>query len=64
MGNEEYAKENGSYGLTTMRHKHVEVNGSKITFEFLGKSKVHHTIDLQDRRLAKIIRRCEDLPGL
>ena len=63
VGNEEYAKENGSYGLTTMRHKHVEVEGSKITFEFLGKSRVHHTIDLQDRRLAKIIQRCEDLPG-
>jgi DNA topoisomerase-1 len=63
VGNEEYARENGSYGLTTMRNKHVEVNGSKITFSFQGKSRVHHTINLQDRRLANIIKRCEDLPG-
>jgi DNA topoisomerase-1 len=63
VGNQEYAKENGSYGLTTMRNKHVEVNGSKITFSFQGKSRVHHTINLQDRRLANIIRRCEELPG-
>ena len=63
VGNEEYAKQNHSYGLTTMRNKHVEVNGSKITFSFLGKSRVHHTINLEDRRLAKIIRRCSDLPG-
>ena len=63
VGNQEYAKENGSYGLTTMRTKHVEVEGSKITFDFQGKSKVHHTIDLQDRRLARIIRQCADLPG-
>ncbi len=63
VGNEEYARENKSYGLTTMRHKHVEVHGSEITFTFQGKSKVHHTISLQDRRLAKIIRRCEEMPG-
>ena len=63
VGNTEYARENKSYGLTTMRNKHVEVDGSKITFTFQGKSRVHHTIDLTDRRLAKIIKRCEDLPG-
>lgn len=63
VGNEEYARENKSYGLTTMRNKHVEVHGSHITFTFQGKSRVHHTIDLQDRRLAKIIQRCEDIPG-
>ncbi len=63
VGNAEYARENKSYGLTTMRNKHVEVDGSKITFTFQGKSRVHHTIDLTDRRLAKIIKRCEDLPG-
>ncbi len=63
VGNEEYARENKSYGLTTMRNKHVEVHGSHITFTFQGKSHVHHTIDLQDRRLAKIIQRCEDIPG-
>ena len=63
VGNEEYARENHSYGLTTMRNKHVEVHGSKITFTFQGKSRVHHTINLQDRRLAKIIERCEEIPG-
>lgn len=63
VGNEEYARENKSYGLTTMRHKHVEVNGSKITFDFQGKSRVHHTINLQDRRLAKILKQVSDLPG-
>ena len=63
VGNVEYAKENKSYGLTTMRNKHVEVAGSTITFTFQGKSKVNHTIDLQDRRLARIVKRCEELPG-
>ncbi|MGI4852903.1 MAG: DNA topoisomerase IB [Janthinobacterium lividum] len=63
VGNEEYARENKSYGLTTMLHKHVEVNGSKITFDFQGKSRVHHTINLQDRRLAKILKQVSDLPG-
>ena len=63
VGNQEYAKENGSYGLTTLRNKHVEVNGSLVTFSFQGKSKVHHTVSLQDRRLARIVKQCEDLPG-
>ena len=63
VGNEEYALENKSYGLTTMRHKHVEVNGAKITFDFQGKSRVHHTVNLQDRRLAKILKQISDLPG-
>ncbi len=63
VGNEEYARENKSYGLTTMRNKHVEVEGSKITFTFQGKSRVHHTINLKDRRLAAIVKRCADIPG-
>ena len=63
VGNAEYAKENGSYGLTTLRNKHVEVEGSKVTFSFQGKSRVHHTVSLQDRRLARIVRQCSDLPG-
>jgi DNA topoisomerase-1 len=63
VGNQEYAKENGSYGLTTLRTKHVEVHGSQVTFSFQGKSKVHHTVSLEDRRLARIIKQCEDLPG-
>lgn len=63
VGNEEYAKENHSYGLTTLRHKHVEVHGANVTFEFQGKSRVHHTISLHDRKLARIIKQCEEMPG-
>ncbi len=63
VGNEEYARTNKSYGLTTMRTKHVEVRGAKVTFDFQGKSRVHHTVNLQDRRLAKIIRQISELPG-
>ncbi|SNT33581.1 DNA topoisomerase-1 [Granulicella rosea] len=63
VGNEEYARQNHSYGLTTMRNRHVEVHGSEIVFSFKGKSGVRHTIDLRDRRLAKIVQRCSDLPG-
>ena len=63
VGNAEYAKENHSYGLTTMRHKHVEIHGSTIHFDFKGKSGVHHSIDLSDKRLARIIKRCEEIPG-
>ena len=63
VGNEEYARENKSYGLTTMHNRHVEIEGSAITFSFQGKSKVHHTINLHDRRLAGIVKRCADLPG-
>lgn len=63
VGNEEYARTNKSYGLTTMRTKHVEVRGANVTFDFQGKSRVHHTINLQDRRLAKIIRQISELPG-
>ena len=50
VGNDEYARENKSYGLTTMRTRHVEVEGSAITFSFQGKSKVRHTVNLHDRR--------------
>ena len=63
VGNQEYAKENKSYGLTTMRNKHVEVHGAEVTFSFQGKSRVHHTISLKDRRLARIIKACEEIPG-
>lgn len=63
VGNEEYARENRSYGLTTMRNHHVAINGSAITFKFRGKSGIRHSIDLHDRRLAKIIQRCQGLPG-
>ncbi len=63
VGNEEYARQNHSYGLTTMRNKHVDVNGSTVTFKFQGKSGVKHTVDITDRRIAKIIQRCQDIPG-
>ena len=63
VGNREYARENHSYGLTTMRNRHVDVEGSKMTFRFKGKSGVHHEIELMDRRLANIVRKCHDLPG-
>lgn len=63
VGNVEYARENHSYGLTTMRNHHVNVDGSNITFKFQGKSGIKHTIDLNDRRIAKIVKRCQDIPG-
>lgn len=63
VGNEEYAKTNKSYGLTTIRNSHAKVRGSTIEFRFRGKSGVQHTIDLEDPRLARIIRKCQDLPG-
>jgi DNA topoisomerase-1 len=63
VGNVEYAKQNQSYGLTTMRGKHVRVDGSTIMFKFQGKSGVRHAVDITDRRLARIIQRCQDIPG-
>src|SRR5207302_1003923 len=60
---EEYAKQNGSVGLTTMRDQHAKINGSTVRFEFRGKSRVHHAVDLEDRRLARIVKACRDLPG-
>jgi DNA topoisomerase-1 len=63
VGNEEYARRNRSYGLTTMRDSHVEVIGSRLEFHFRGKSGKDHAIGLQDRRLSRIVKRCQDLPG-
>ncbi len=63
IGNEEYARENKTFGLTTMRGRHVHVEGATVTFKFQGKSGVRHTIDINDRRLARIIQRCQDIPG-
>ena len=63
VGNEEYAHENKSYGLTTIHDNHAKVRGSTIHFHFRGKSGVEHSIDLTDPRLAKIVRKCQDLPG-
>ena len=63
VGNEEYARENSSFGLTTMRTRHVTVAGSRIRFRFRGKSGVEHEVKLVDRRLATIVGRCQELPG-
>jgi len=63
VGNEEYAKENKSFGLTTLQDKHVAVKGSTLRFEFRGKSGVRHCIGVNDRRLARIVKQCRDLPG-
>ena len=63
IGNEEYARHNRSFGLTTMRSKHVKVTGAKIRFEFRGKSGKAFSLDLNNRRLAKIVNQCQDLPG-
>ena len=63
VGNEAYARENASFGLTTMRNRHVDVDGTSIRFHFRGKSGVEHEVEVQDRRVAKVIARCTDLPG-
>src|SRR5438067_2365630 len=63
IGNEEYAKENKSFGLTTMRNHHVEIKGSQLRFRFRGKSGVRQEVDLDDRRIAKIVRKLQELPG-
>jgi DNA topoisomerase-1 len=63
VGNEEYAQSNDSYGLTTMRDQHVEVTGGKMHFKFRGKSGQMHDIEVNDRRLAKIVKSCQDIPG-
>lgn len=63
VGNEEYRKENGSFGLTTLRNRHADVIGSQVRFSFKGKSGKQHRIKLQDRRLARLIKRMQDLPG-
>jgi DNA topoisomerase-1 len=63
VGNTQYARDNRSYGLTTLRSRHVEVNGSAIQFQFRGKSGIEHQITVKDRRLAGIVKRCLDIPG-
>jgi DNA topoisomerase I len=63
VGNDEYAKQNKSFGLTTMRNTHVAVRGSRVKFEFKGKSGVKHSVDVDDKRLARIVRACQELPG-
>lgn len=63
VGNEEYARQNESYGLTTLQDDHVAVNGSEVIFEFRGKSGKDHEIAITDRRLARLVQACQELPG-
>jgi len=63
VGNDEYARQNKSYGLTTMRKRHAKVQGAQISFAFRGKSGKHHEISVHDRQLAQIVKKCQDLPG-
>ena len=63
IGNKEYARQNNSFGLTTLRDGHVDIEGAKLRFEFRGKSGQEHSVELHDRRLARIVRQCRDLPG-
>jgi DNA topoisomerase-1 len=63
IGNEEYSRDNGSFGLTTFKNKHVQVRGERLQFRFRGKSGKFHDVRLDNARLARIVRRCQDLPG-
>jgi DNA topoisomerase I len=63
VGNEDYAKENKSYGLTTLRNRHVDVDGAELRFNFTGKSGKSWRLQVKDRRVARIVRQCQDLPG-
>jgi DNA topoisomerase I len=63
VGNDEYARENKSFGLTTLKNRHVKVRGAKMRFRFRGKSGVQQEVDITDRRVANIIAKCQDLPG-
>jgi DNA topoisomerase-1 len=63
VGNEEYVRANGSFGLTTLHNRHVNVRGARVTFRFRGKSGREHDVGLEDPRLAAVVRRCRELPG-
>ncbi|MEO0377562.1 MAG: DNA topoisomerase IB [Cyanobacteria bacterium P01_A01_bin.17] len=63
VGNDQYARRNRSFGLTTLRDRHVEIEEGQVTFEFRGKSGVEHAITLEDPRLAKIVQQCQEIPG-
>jgi len=63
VGNDDYAKQNKSYGLTTLKNRHVSVRGSEVRFRFAGKSGKHWSLRVKDRRVARIIKACQDLPG-
>jgi len=63
VGNAEYARTNGSFGLTTLRDRHAEVRGATLTLSFRGKSGIEHALKVNDRRLARLVKQCRDLPG-
>jgi DNA topoisomerase I len=63
VGNDEYARQNHHYGLTTLREEHAQIRGSTVRFVFRGKSGVDHTVAVSDRRLARVLRSCQELPG-
>ena len=63
VGNNEYEKSNGSYGLTTLKNRHVSITGDKIVFSFTGKKGVHHDITLHSKRLARVVGQCREIPG-
>jgi DNA topoisomerase-1 len=63
VGNDDYVKQNKSYGLTTLRNKHVKVDGAELRFEFKGKSGKAWRLQVKDRRIAKVVRACQELPG-
>jgi DNA topoisomerase-1 len=63
VGNDEYAKTNQSFGLTTLQEDHVKVSGSTLRFRFRGKGGKHHSVSLNNKRLARVVRRCQALPG-
>jgi DNA topoisomerase-1 len=63
VGNEEYARDNGSFGLSTLRDRHVKGNGSDLHFSFRGKGGKEHVVPVRDRRLARLVRECQELPG-
>ncbi len=63
VGNAEYARENRSYGLTTIRNDHAEVRGARVRLRFRGKAGVQHEVEVEDPRVARVVRRCQDMPG-
>jgi DNA topoisomerase-1 len=63
VGNPEYAADNDTFGLTTLRHRHVDVSSRRIVFEFVGKSGIDHRVRVEDARLARLVRRCHELGG-
>ena len=63
VGNDKYARDNNSFGLTTMRDRHAEIEGGTVRFQFRGKSGIKHSVAINDRGLAQVVKRCQELPG-